>query len=91
MLALTQLPDIIHLGGAERISHYAFGKLLSNMLPRMPHARLNPCRQKDTDLPAPRPPDVSLDSSKAMALGFKPNTLKAELEKLRHIMPRGSR
>ena len=52
----------------------------------MPHAQLNPCRQKDLELPAPRPPDVSLDSSKAMALGFKSNALRAELEKWRHVI-----
>jgi dTDP-4-dehydrorhamnose reductase len=86
MLALTQLPDIIHLGGAERISRYEFGQLLSKVLLRMPHAKLNPCRQKDLELPAPRPRDVSLDSSKAMALGFKPNALRAELENLRHVI-----
>jgi dTDP-4-dehydrorhamnose reductase len=31
---------------------------------------------------APRPPDVSLDSSKAFALGFNPPSLKEELETL---------
>ena len=82
LIALDRLPGMIHLGGPERISRYEFGKLLSETF-RLSTARLNPCRQEDLKMPAPRPPDVSLDSSKATALGFSPKSLKEEMEALR--------
>ena len=33
-------------------------------------------------MPAPRPPDVSLEITRAMTLGFRPGSLREELEKL---------
>jgi len=85
MMALDKLPGIVHLGGAERISRYEFGKLVLKIF-RIRHAKLIPCRQKDLRMPAARPTDVSLDISKAIALGFQPNSLTAELERLRDVM-----
>jgi len=73
---------MIHVGGPERISRYEFGKLLCENL-GLSNARLNPCRQQDLKMSAPRPPDVSLDISKARALGFNPTSLKEEMEALR--------
>lgn len=84
-LALGKVSGILHLGGIERISRYNFGKLLMDTL-GIHEARLVPCRQKDVIMPAPRPPDVSLDSSKAFALGFKPLPLSAEIGKLSGIV-----
>lgn len=81
MIALKKLPRVIHLGGIERISRYEFGKLLVKLF-KIKDAKLNPLRQKDLNMPAPRPPDVSLNSSKAMTLGFQPDTIKTELEYL---------
>ena len=81
MIALNTLPGIIHLGGLERISRYDFGLLLATVL-KIRRARLNPCMQKDLNLAAPRPHDVSFDSSKAKALGFQPNSLINELKQL---------
>jgi dTDP-4-dehydrorhamnose reductase len=84
MLALKNMPPIIHLGGLQSISRYEFGLLLAAVLGfRRP--KINPCRQKDLNLPAPRPPDVSFDSTKAVALGFQPNSIIDELEYLRNI------
>jgi dTDP-4-dehydrorhamnose reductase len=80
-LALKKVRGLLHLGGIERISRYDFGKLLRDTL-RLPHGRLIPCSQKDVVMAAPRPPDVSLDSSKAFALGFKPLSLSEELNSL---------
>jgi dTDP-4-dehydrorhamnose reductase len=82
LIALSKPSGIIHLGGPERISRYEFGELLCEVL-GLSNARLNPCRQKDIEMPAPRPPDVSLDSSKARALGFRPKSLKEEIEALK--------
>ncbi|GAN32139.1 MAG: NAD(P)-dependent oxidoreductase [Candidatus Brocadia sp. AMX2] len=84
-LALEKARGLLHLGGIERISRYDFGKLLMETL-NIREARLIPSRQKDVVMPAPRPPDVSLDSSKAFALGFKPFLLSEELNGLRGIV-----
>lgn len=81
LLALEKVSGIIHLGGAERISRFNFGLLMMDVL-GLRKAKLIRCRQKDLDLPAPRVPDVSLDSSKAFALGFIPLSLREELERL---------
>ena len=82
MIALDKLPDILHLGGPERISRYDFGKLVADIF-KIGHAKLNPCKQEDIKMAAARPPDVSLDSSKARGLGFEPGSLIKELEELR--------
>jgi len=84
-LALEKARGILHLGGAERVSRYHFGKLLRDEL-GICRARLYPCHQKDSVTAAPRPPDVSLDSAKAFAIGFKPLPLAEELKTLRGII-----
>lgn len=79
LLALEKVNGIIHLGGKERISRYDFGKLVQNLL-GLRNAVMTPCLQKDVAMPAPRPPDLSLDSSKAVRLGYKQQTLADELK-----------
>jgi dTDP-4-dehydrorhamnose reductase len=49
----------------------------------LPQEKLKSCRQKDVPMAAPRSADVSLDSSKAFALGYQPLSLREELEALR--------
>ncbi|BAY11881.1 SDR family oxidoreductase [Calothrix sp. NIES-2098] len=82
LLALDKVQGLIHLGGKERISRYDFGKLLVEVF-QVPDAKLQGCRQQDVKMAAPRPADVSLDSSKAFALGYQPLSLKEELAELR--------
>jgi dTDP-4-dehydrorhamnose reductase len=65
---------VIHLGGRERISRYDFFRLLVELW-ELKSAKLKPCLQKDVQMSAPRPPDVSLDSSKAFGLGYNPPLL----------------
>ncbi|MEQ8970788.1 MAG: NAD(P)-dependent oxidoreductase [Coleofasciculus sp. C1-SOL-03] len=81
LLALDNVQGYLHLGGKERISRYEFGCLLVDVL-RLPKTGLNSCRQAEVKMAAPRPPDVSLDSSKAFALGYNPLSLREELEAL---------
>lgn len=81
LLALEKVNGIIHLGGKERISRYDFGRLLVEVL-QLPDG-LKTCLQKDLKMAAPRPADVSLDSSKAFQLGYSPLSLREELELLR--------
>jgi dTDP-4-dehydrorhamnose reductase len=81
LLALEKVQGLIHLGGKERISRYDFGKLLVEVF-QIYDAKLQGCLQQDVKMAAPRPADVSLDSSKAFALGYKPLSLKEELAAL---------
>lgn len=80
-IAIEKMKGLIHLGGTERISRYNFGLLMMGVL-GISDARLIRCRQKDMTTAAPRPPDISLDSSKAYSLGFNPMPLKNQLEEL---------
>ncbi|MBN3873496.1 NAD(P)-dependent oxidoreductase [Nostoc sp. JL33] len=81
LLALEKVNGIIHLGGKERISRYDFGQILVEVF-QLPATKLKSCRQQDVKMAAPRPADVSLDSSKAFALGYQPLSLRKELEEL---------
>lgn len=82
LLALEKVNGRLHLGGKERVSRYEFGRLLVDVL-ELPSEGLKSCRQADVKMAAPRPPDVSLDSSKAFGLGYAPLSLREELEALR--------
>ncbi|MCA1992664.1 MAG: sugar nucleotide-binding protein, partial [Coleofasciculus sp. S288] len=82
LLALANVYGLIHLGGKDRVSRYDFGRLLVEVL-ELPETGLKSCRQADVKMAAPRPSDVSLDSSKAFALGYSPLSLREELEGLR--------
>ncbi len=73
-----QVKGIIHLGGKERISRYDFGRLLVEIFD-ISNAQIQASRQKDVQMAAPRPSDVSLDSSKAFALGYTPLSLREQL------------
>ncbi|MBO3463834.1 NAD(P)-dependent oxidoreductase [Aetokthonos hydrillicola Thurmond2011] len=80
LLALEKVTGLIHLGGKERVSRYEFGRLLIEIF-QLPATNLKSCRQQDIKMAAPRPTDVSLDSSKAFAIGYKPLSLREELIK----------
>ena len=82
MIALKSLPGTLHLGGFERISRYEFGQLMINVFD-IQHPVVNLCKQKNHKMAAPRPPDVSLDCTKAKALGFRADSLKDELRRIR--------
>ncbi|MBD1850259.1 NAD(P)-dependent oxidoreductase [Cyanobacteria bacterium FACHB-502] len=73
----------VHLGGKERLSRYKFGQHLVAALD-LPETMLNPCRQADVPMSAPRAPDVSLDSSLAFSLGYNPTPVKEALARLLH-------
>jgi len=81
---------ILHLGGMQRVSRYDFGLAVSRALGAR-DACIKPCHQKDVVMMAPRPKDVSLDSSKALALGWAPDSIEKALEKLECVRTRGVR
>lgn len=81
LLALTLATGIIHLGGRDRVSRYEFGCMLAETM-KFPKDKLITCLQSDVAMSAPRPPDVSLDSTKAYGLGFDPEVLSEALKLL---------
>jgi dTDP-4-dehydrorhamnose reductase len=83
LLALKHEPSCLHLGGAERLSRYDFGKVLAQVL-HCSEDLLQACEQADVSMTAPRPKDVSLDSSLAFQLGFRPNLLETALHQIFH-------
>ncbi len=85
LLALDKVQGLLHLGGKERISRYDFGRLMIDIL-NLPATGLRAAYQRDVKLSAPRPSDVSLDSSNAFALGFDPPSIRAELEQLKDML-----
>ncbi|QIZ70290.1 SDR family oxidoreductase [Oxynema aestuarii] len=82
LLALEKGRGLLHLGGRESLSRYEFFELAIDVF-ELNDAAIAPCFQKDVKMAAPRPPDVSLDSSKAVALGYQRPTIREELEQLR--------
>ena len=85
MILEKEVQGIIHFGGKERLSRYDFGRLLVEVF-QLPASRLKSCRQQDVKMAAPRPADVSLDSSKAFGLGYQPLAVREELEAVRDMM-----
>ena len=81
LLLALQVPGLLHLGGKERVSRYQFGCLMAEVL-QLPQDKLLPCLQRDVPMAAPRPTDVSLDSSKAFDLGYQPLRLREALAAL---------
>ncbi len=78
LLALKKDEKLLHLGGKERVSRYSFFEQVIEVL-EVREGRIKPCRQQDVKMSAPRPPDVSLDSSKAFSLGYNPLPLHSQL------------
>jgi dTDP-4-dehydrorhamnose reductase len=85
LLALQTAHGRIHLGGKERVSRYEFGSLMAEVL-NLPTASIRACRQQDVPMAANRPPDLSLDSAQAFALGYAPLSLREELTALKGII-----
>ena len=85
LLSLKVAPGTIHLGGKERISRYEFGKLLAEAF-GFDLSLISPISQRDLQMAAPRAADVSFDSSKAIELGYHPQSIRRELESIAQTM-----
>jgi dTDP-4-dehydrorhamnose reductase len=85
LLALEKVHGYIHLGGKERLSRYEFGCLMVKVL-ELSTAKISACRQADVKMAAPRPADLSMDSSLAFSLGFNPASVEAELQALKELL-----
>ncbi len=82
LLALNHPGALLHLGGKERVSRYEFGQIMAAVLD-LPPDLLKPTRQQEVPMAAPRPQDVSLDSTKAFTLGYNPPSLREQLGALK--------
>lgn len=81
-LVLDQnITGLLHLGGPQRLNRYEFGRLTATAF-QMSETRLQPCLQSSVPLSAPRPQDVSLNSERAFALGYKPRFPAEALQRL---------
>jgi dTDP-4-dehydrorhamnose reductase len=69
---------LIHLAGIERFSRYETGLEIAKAM-NLNASCIKPSLQADIEMDAPRPKDVSLDISKALALGYNPLLLHDEL------------
>ncbi|WP_373540401.1 NAD(P)-dependent oxidoreductase [Chamaesiphon sp.] len=78
LLMAINIPGILNLGGRERVSRYEFGRLLAEVF-EFDLSLLSPISQQDLPMAAPRAADVSLDSTKAISLGYNIPTLRQEL------------
>lgn len=78
-LVLAQgLTGYLHLGGRDRLNRYELGCLIADSV-GVSTASLQPGLQASVNLTTPRPRDVSLNSQKALARGYAPQSLAAAL------------
>jgi dTDP-4-dehydrorhamnose reductase len=79
--AAAHVQGIVHLGGPEPLSRYAFGQLLVDAFGFDP-ALIQSCSQESMVFSAPRPSNCSLNSMFANSLGFKPAKADIALRQL---------
>ena len=72
------LRGILHLGGKERISRYQFGLIVAKAF-GFDSTLITAVSQSEIECKAPRPPDVSLESTRAFAEGYSPGTVSSEI------------
>lgn len=62
---------VVHLGGRTRMSRFELGRTVERLLGRKTSS-IEAVRLADMPMAAPRSPDVSLDSSRAYQMGYRP-------------------
>jgi dTDP-4-dehydrorhamnose reductase len=86
ILALQKLQaTTLHLGGPERINRWELGCVAAEVF-QIDNARLVPGHQKEVAMSAPRPRDVSLVSSQAEKIGYRPQSILEQMHHLRAMM-----
>jgi dTDP-4-dehydrorhamnose reductase len=81
LLSLDQKEPLIHLGGSVSVSRYDMGVAIQQLLNTSP-SLLDSISQKQMPMNAPRPADVSLDSSKAFSFGYQPMDIREGFRKM---------
>lgn len=85
MAVEQQWEGIWHLGGPDKLSRYEFGVLLAEIF-QINRPAINAIRQKDLQMAAPRPADVSLNSQKAFKAGWLPDSNRQALLMLNEVL-----
>jgi dTDP-4-dehydrorhamnose reductase len=80
LMAIEKSGALLHLGGRRQMSRFSMGCLVADIL-KADHALLKTMRIEDLPMPAPRSPDVSLNSERAFVLGYAPKDIVDFLEK----------
>jgi dTDP-4-dehydrorhamnose reductase len=81
LMALEKRGALLHLGGRRRMSRFTMGCLVADVL-KADHSLLRPLLIKNLPMPAPRSPDVSLQSERAYALGYKPEDICSAMKRI---------
>ena len=81
LLALGQKQPLLHLGGSERFSRVEMGEILAQSM-GLSSPPIESVAQAEVQMAARRPPDVSLDSSLAQGLGYRPRRMRDYLSSL---------
>ena len=76
-----EVSGIVHLAGPDRVSRFDFGVAIAEAF-RLDKNLLEACSQKDIQMSAPRPADVSLNIQKAISLGYAPMSYQEELKQI---------
>lgn len=76
-----EVSGVVHLAGPERVSRYDFGMAIADAF-GLDKTLLDSCSQKDIQMAAPRPADVSLNIQKAISYGYVPLTYREELKQI---------
>jgi dTDP-4-dehydrorhamnose reductase len=69
--ALQWESGIYHLGGPKRVNRFELGIQIAQNIPQVDLSLIKKASQKDIDFLAQRPADVSLNSDRALNLGFE--------------------
>lgn len=81
LMLVGRTEGVVHLGGRTRISRYQMGCRLAGRLGCDP-ALIRPVALNQIETASPRPPDLSLDSRRAYAMGYAPMDLDACLDRM---------
>jgi dTDP-4-dehydrorhamnose reductase len=82
LLALPELPPVLHLGGPERVDRLVLGRAIARAF-GVSEATIVPCRRADAGMHYQRPADTSLNSALAgRLLPRRPRTLAEGLAAL---------
>jgi dTDP-4-dehydrorhamnose reductase len=84
LLLNQKAKGVWHLGGKEKISRYDFAIKMVKVF-NLPGEKINPVLRKEVKMPAARPADVSMNSSKAYQIGFNPLSVDEALKKISYF------
>jgi dTDP-4-dehydrorhamnose reductase len=76
-----EVSGLIHIAGPERVSRYDLGVAIADAF-GLDRELLQSASQKDVQMAAPRPADVSLNIQKALSLGYSPLGYQEELRQI---------